>query len=136
MWRRCRNDQQNRDLSPRPLQEEAAGGGLRGSQGSLWTGRLSPGWVLVWFFGRKHFSRSQPSDFHAQVRSYRGLLDCMVQVAVEEGVRGLFKGLSPSLLKAALSTGLTFFWYEFFLDAMQNLRDQQRNCLTKDQQEK
>lgn len=96
----------------------------------------SLGWVLVWVFGRKHFSRSQPSAFHAQVRSYRGLLDCMVQVAVEEGVRGFFKGLSPSLLKAALSTGFTFFWYEFFLDAMQNLRDQQRNCLTKDQQEK
>lgn len=70
------------------------------------------------------------------MRSYRGLLDCVVQVAKEEGLRGLFKGLSPSLLKAALSTGFTFFWYEFFLDAMRNLRDQQRSCLTKDQQEK
>lgn len=70
------------------------------------------------------------------MRSYGGLLDCVVQVAKEEGVRGFFKGLSPSLLKAALSTGFTFFWYEFFLDNMRKLRDQQRNCLTKDQQEK
>ncbi|XP_004693552.1 PREDICTED: mitochondrial thiamine pyrophosphate carrier [Condylura cristata] len=49
-----------------------------------------------------------------QVRSYRGLLDCARQVLQEEGALGFFKGLSPSLLKAALSTGLVFFWYEFF----------------------
>ncbi|GAA6229573.1 mitochondrial thiamine pyrophosphate carrier [Lates japonicus] len=61
-----------------------------------------------------------------QVRSYRGLVDCMAQIAKEEGVRGFFKGLSPSLLKAALSTGFTFFWYEFFLNAMQNLKERQR----------
>ncbi|XP_023569936.1 mitochondrial thiamine pyrophosphate carrier isoform X2 [Octodon degus] len=49
-----------------------------------------------------------------QVRSYRGLLDCTKQVLHEEGTHGFFKGLSPSLLKAALSTGFVFFWYEFF----------------------
>ncbi|XP_068193416.1 mitochondrial thiamine pyrophosphate carrier [Antennarius striatus] len=58
-----------------------------------------------------------------QVRTYRGVLDCMVQIAREEGVRGFFKGLSPSLVKAALSTGFMFFWYELFLDVMRNLRD-------------
>lgn len=47
-----------------------------------------------------------------QVRRYRGLLDCTKQVLQEEGAQGFFKGLSPSLLKAALSTGLVFFWYE------------------------
>ncbi|ELW68318.1 Mitochondrial thiamine pyrophosphate carrier [Tupaia chinensis] len=49
-----------------------------------------------------------------QVRSYRGLRDCAKQVLREEGAQGFFKGLSPSLLKAALSTGFMFFWYEFF----------------------
>ncbi|XP_062936638.1 mitochondrial thiamine pyrophosphate carrier [Cynocephalus volans] len=49
-----------------------------------------------------------------QVRHYRGVLDCAKQVLQEEGTQGLFKGLSPSLLKAALSTGFMFFWYEFF----------------------
>nr|XP_035944596.1 mitochondrial thiamine pyrophosphate carrier isoform X1 [Halichoerus grypus] len=49
-----------------------------------------------------------------QVRSYRGLLDCAQQVLQDEGPTGLFKGLSPSLLKAALSTGFVFFWYELF----------------------
>ncbi|KAM6966211.1 mitochondrial thiamine pyrophosphate carrier [Tautogolabrus adspersus] len=61
-----------------------------------------------------------------QVRSYRGLVDCMIQIAKEEGLRGFFKGLSPSLVKAALSTGFTFFWYEFFLNAMHNLRERQK----------
>ncbi|KFQ42601.1 Mitochondrial thiamine pyrophosphate carrier, partial [Nestor notabilis] len=49
-----------------------------------------------------------------QVRMYSGLLDCIRQIMREEGPRGFFKGLSPSLLKAAVSTGLTFFWYELF----------------------
>ncbi|XP_041813627.1 mitochondrial thiamine pyrophosphate carrier [Chelmon rostratus] len=72
-----------------------------------------------------------------QVRSYRGLVDCMLQIAREEGVRGFFKGLSPSLVKAALSTGFTFFWYEFFLNAMRNLREEQTtNSLAKDFEER
>ncbi|XP_061605071.1 mitochondrial thiamine pyrophosphate carrier [Phyllopteryx taeniolatus] len=58
-----------------------------------------------------------------QVRHYRGLADCVAQVAKEEGARGFFKGLSPSLLKAALSTGFTFFWYELFLDVLRDLKD-------------
>ncbi|XP_074553086.1 mitochondrial thiamine pyrophosphate carrier-like [Halichoeres trimaculatus] len=58
-----------------------------------------------------------------QVRSYRGLQDCVLQIAKEEGLRGFFKGLSPSLVKAALSTGFTFFWYEFFLDVIRNFRE-------------
>ncbi|XP_075880275.1 mitochondrial thiamine pyrophosphate carrier [Nelusetta ayraudi] len=58
-----------------------------------------------------------------QVRHYKGLVDCAIQIAKEEGVRGYFKGLSPSLVKAALSTGFTFFWYEFFLNATRELRN-------------
>lgn len=72
-----------------------------------------------------------------QVRSYGGLVDCMVQMATEEGIRGFFKGLSPSLVKAALSTGFTFFWYEFFLNAMRNLREgRTTNSLTKASKER
>lgn len=134
MWRRGRIDQQNHHVPPRPLQEEAAGGGLRGGQGSLRTGRLSVGFGVFLFTGSVF---QKDSDFHAQVRSYRGLLDCVIQIAKEEGLRGLFKGLKPSLIKAALSTGFTFFWYEFFLNAIRNLgEDQRTSCLTKDLQEK
>nr|XP_061805524.1 mitochondrial thiamine pyrophosphate carrier-like [Nerophis lumbriciformis] len=62
-----------------------------------------------------------------QVRHYRGLADCVSRMTKEEGVRGFFKGLSPSLLKAALSTGFTFFCYEMFLDVLRELKkDRQR----------
>ncbi|XP_062495826.1 mitochondrial thiamine pyrophosphate carrier [Pezoporus occidentalis] len=57
-----------------------------------------------------------------QVRVYSGLLDCIRQIMREEGPGGFFKGLSPSLLKAAVSTGLTFFWYELFCSLLCSLK--------------
>ncbi|KAM9434137.1 mitochondrial thiamine pyrophosphate carrier [Clarias gariepinus] len=62
-----------------------------------------------------------------QVRTYRGLMDCVVCIAREEGPAAFFKGLSPSLIKAAMSTGFTFFWYEFFASAISNLRRRSRS---------
>ncbi|XP_067913957.1 mitochondrial thiamine pyrophosphate carrier [Heterodontus francisci] len=53
-----------------------------------------------------------------QVRTYNGFLDCAYQVARAEGLTGFFKGLSPSVLKAAASTGFSFFWYELFCDIL------------------
>ncbi|KAM4717324.1 mitochondrial thiamine pyrophosphate carrier isoform 1-T4 [Anableps anableps] len=61
-----------------------------------------------------------------KVRTYTGLIDCAVQIAKEEGIQGFFKGLSPSLVKAAVSTGFTFFWYEFFLKVIWNIKEKQR----------
>ncbi|XP_015735763.1 mitochondrial thiamine pyrophosphate carrier isoform X1 [Coturnix japonica] len=58
-----------------------------------------------------------------QVRIYRGLLDCIRQIMREEGPGGFFKGLSPSLLKAAASTGLIFFTYELFCSLLCALKN-------------
>ncbi|KAM9843667.1 mitochondrial thiamine pyrophosphate carrier [Aulostomus maculatus] len=72
-----------------------------------------------------------------QVRSYKGLTDCALQIAKEEGFRGFFKGLYPSLFKAALSTGFTFFWYEFFLTVLRDLKERRMsNDLNKDEKER
>uniref|UniRef100_A0A8D0GU95 Solute carrier family 25 member 19 n=1 Tax=Sphenodon punctatus TaxID=8508 RepID=A0A8D0GU95_SPHPU len=57
-----------------------------------------------------------------QVRTYKGFTDCAWQIVREEGPAGFFKGLSPSVLKAALSSGFTFFWYEFFCNLFVPLR--------------
>ncbi|MBN3279600.1 TPC protein, partial [Polyodon spathula] len=57
-----------------------------------------------------------------QVRSYQGFLDCIVKIGQDEGARGYFKGLSPSLLKAAVSTGFTFFCYDFFCNTLLSLK--------------
>ena len=48
-----------------------------------------------------------------QTQHYSGLRDCVLQVMREEGVRGLYKGLSPSIIKAALSTALHFTAYDY-----------------------
>lgn len=68
----------------------------------------------------------QPTPSSSQVRSYRGLLDLTKQVLHDEGTKGFFKGLSPSLLKAALSTGFMFFWYELFCNLFHCMRIEDR----------
>ena len=45
-------------------------------------------------------------------RQYKGLFHCLRCVAVEEGWKGLYKGLSPSLLKAAFMAMSNFVIYE------------------------
>ncbi|XP_020858099.1 mitochondrial thiamine pyrophosphate carrier [Phascolarctos cinereus] len=63
-----------------------------------------------------------------QVRKYEGFLDCVRKIFQEEGTQGFFKGLTPSLLKSAMSTGLVFFWYELFchLFSCRNTADTRR----------
>jgi hypothetical protein len=39
----------------------------------------------------------------------------------KEGFLGLYKGFYPSLLKAALTSGLTFLFYEEFTKLLRNL---------------
>ncbi|KAJ6660396.1 hypothetical protein lerEdw1_017819 [Lerista edwardsae] len=58
-----------------------------------------------------------------QVQRYNSVADCARQIVRLEGTRGLFKGLSPSLMKAALATGFTFFWYEIFCSLLHALKD-------------
>lgn len=85
----------------------------------------------------KHMCKHYRRFSTVQVRHYQGLVDCMVRIAKEEGARGFFKGLSPSLVKAALSTGFTFFWYEFFLNAMRDLKQRRKTeDSTKDQNQR
>ncbi|KAG7243597.1 hypothetical protein INR49_011154 [Caranx melampygus] len=115
-------------LDPQPSTGKS-GGGLRSLVCGSGAGMISKTITYPFDLFKK---RLQVGGFEmarvhfGQVRSYRGLVDCMVQIAKEEGIRGFFKGLSPSLVKAALSTGFTFFWYEFFLNVMRNLKERQR----------
>ncbi|XP_054834856.1 mitochondrial thiamine pyrophosphate carrier [Eublepharis macularius] len=67
-----------------------------------------------------------------QVRTYSGLMDCARKIVQDEGACGFFKGLSPSLLKAAFSTGFTFFWYELFCRLMHTLKDMNSSKREKD----
>ncbi|KAL8587471.1 hypothetical protein ACOMHN_062204 [Nucella lapillus] len=45
-------------------------------------------------------------------QQYSGMVSCLVQMARQEGVRGLYKGLTPGVLKAGLVAGCNFSVYE------------------------
>ncbi|RWS06466.1 mitochondrial thiamine pyrophosphate carrier-like protein [Dinothrombium tinctorium] len=66
--------------------------------------------------------RSQLQGFTYARRSfgknviYKGTFDCFLKVIREESFLGLYKGLSPSLLKAFASTALHFAFYEQILN--------------------
>jgi len=50
-----------------------------------------------------------------QKHSYTGMLDCFMKTIRTEGPSALMKGLSPSLLKAFVSSALQFYFYELSL---------------------
>lgn len=45
-------------------------------------------------------------------RQYSGLAPCLAKIAREEGLRGLYKGLTPGMLKAAAVAGINLSIYE------------------------
>lgn len=52
----------------------------------------------------------------------KGLIDCLKLTVKVEGFRGLFKGLVPSQLKAAITTALHFTVYEQALFLIRSFR--------------
>lgn len=47
-------------------------------------------------------------------RTYKGFVDCLRSVAVNEGILAMYKGLSASILKAVVTAGIHFSTYEQF----------------------
>ena len=48
-----------------------------------------------------------------RTEAYSGMVDCMIKTVKQESWRGLFKGLSPGLLKAVVTTSINFWFYEY-----------------------
>ncbi|KAF7384217.1 mitochondrial thiamine pyrophosphate carrier [Vespula maculifrons] len=63
-------------------------------------------------YGRKEFGK---------FFKCKGLIDCLRVTIRDEGIKGLFKGLLPSQLKAALTTALHFTFYEQALLVLKNI---------------
>ncbi|XP_013398092.1 mitochondrial thiamine pyrophosphate carrier [Lingula anatina] len=61
-------------------------------------------------------------------RIYNGLCHCIKLIWKEEKLGGFYKGITPSLLKAGLSTGFSFFFYE---QSCYLMRKRYRNDLDK-----
>ncbi|EDO29391.1 predicted protein [Nematostella vectensis] len=56
-----------------------------------------------------------------RVQQYDGVKDCFRTILKEEGAMGLFKGLAPSTLKAAVTVGIMFCTYEQCLHLFRKL---------------
>ncbi|PVU88602.1 hypothetical protein BB559_004001 [Furculomyces boomerangus] len=50
------------------------------------------------------------TDGFGSSRKYNGMFDCLRKTLANEGVGGLFRGLSPCLLRAAPANAATFIW--------------------------
>lgn len=54
--------------------------------------------------GRRAFGRTD---------TYSGMVDCLRKTFRQEGLRGLYRGLTPGLLKAVVTTSINFWLYEY-----------------------
>ena len=57
-----------------------------------------------------------------KVVKFTGLFDCFYVTFKQEGVLGIYKGYYPSMLKAAVYSGLIFLFYESFSNFARNLK--------------
>lgn len=62
--------------------------------------------------------RSLKYGARIQPESVKSLPSCLRSIWQREGLRGLYKGSLPSILKAAPSAAVTFTAYEFILGAL------------------
>ena len=58
-------------------------------------------------------------------RTYQGLIHCLKTVVIEEGARGLYKGLWPSVVKAMVTVGCSFWAYELFCNLILQVQPEQ-----------
>ncbi|KAF8461361.1 mitochondrial carrier domain-containing protein [Kalaharituber pfeilii] len=63
-------------------------------------------------------TRLQAQGTAAHPQTYTGLKDCFTKTYHIEGVRGLFKGLSPNLLKVVPSVSISYLVYEWSKNLM------------------
>lgn len=57
-------------------------------------------------------TRLQAQGTKAHPQTYTGVVDCARKTISKEGVRGLFKGITPNLLKVAPAVSITYVVYE------------------------
>ena len=63
--------------------------------------------------------------------SYKGMVDCILQISRKEGLKGFYRGIVPAVAKTGIASGLTFSIYrvtKIFLEALHDdfEQDEQR----------
>jgi len=67
--------------------------------------------------------RLQAQAAQCSWRRYKGLGDCLVTMAKQEGIPSLYKGLYPSLAKTMSATALSFTFYTLTKNVLQKTHD-------------
>lgn len=62
------------------------------------------------------------NETYGAIRVYTGTLHAIRSIISEEGIAGLYKGLSPSLLKAGTGAAVTFWSYEFAVSCLHDFK--------------
>lgn len=71
--------------------------------------------------------RLQIQEFHSNRTTFgqnietTGMFDCLRKTLVKEGINGLYKGLSPAVIKSGMMSGFYFFFYEEIITAFNKL---------------
>lgn len=65
-------------------------------------------------------SRLQTDALDKKSQVYKGTIDCARQIMAQNGWRGFFRGLIPTLARAPLSNSATFVTYEFAARHLEN----------------
>lgn len=68
--------------------------------------------------------RLQAQAFFVSTNQYRGMLDCVHRIAVEETWRGFYRGVVPSVLKSSISAGLSFGFFRFTKNTLEAISSQ------------
>lgn len=53
-------------------------------------------------------------------RAYKNMFDAVLRISQSEGYAGLYKGIIPSIVKAAPAGAVTFVSYEFISDWLES----------------
>ena len=75
--------------------------------------------VIVGAVNRGVASAHQPSGPVV----YHGMVDCFQQIAKREGMSAFYKGLTPSLIKSAASTGASFWLFTLTRNVLRSVHD-------------
>ncbi len=62
-----------------------------------------------------------------KVVKFSGLFNCFYLTFKQEGIFGIYKGYYPSMLKAAVYSGLIFLFYETFTNMVRGIKDKKDN---------
>jgi solute carrier family 25 (mitochondrial thiamine pyrophosphate transporter), member 19 len=90
-----------------------------GSQDRMFSGNASL--IPFDFLQIEGLSRDPRYGARVEHHAYRNMFDALSHIIQSEGWAGLYKGIVPSIVKAAPASAVTFVVYEYISDWLENV---------------